>query len=97
MKGLFYMIAFILAARKIMGSQILLKEEVIKSYLEGILIIEEHLLVIEGGVMFSAIIPKVSIPTCPIIAKLTLSFSAYEPVEAAVHCLEFSGHNGIIN
>ena len=47
--------------------------------------------------MFGAIIPPVQIPACPVIAKLTLSLSASEPVEAAVHCLEFSGQNGIID
>ena len=46
--------------------------------------------------MFSAVITLVYISACLVISKFTLSFSASDPVEAAVHCLEFSGHNGIL-
>ena len=39
--------------------------------------------------MFGAIIYPVQVSTCPVVSKLTLGFSASDPVEAAVHCLEF--------
>ena len=46
--------------------------------------------------MFGAIIPPVKVSTCPVVLKLTLGFSASEPVEAVVHCLELSMNNSII-
>ena len=47
--------------------------------------------------MFGAITPPVQVSTCPVVSKLALGFSASEPVEAAVHCFEFSGNDGIIH
>ena len=52
---------------------------------------------IEGGVVFGAIISPVQVSTYPIVSKLALGFSASEPVEVAVHCLEFSGSDVIIH
>ena len=47
--------------------------------------------------MFSAVIPPLQNSACPVISKLTLSFSKSKPVEAAVHCLKFPGRNSIID
>ena len=47
--------------------------------------------------MFSAVIPLIYTSAFPVISKLTLSFSAFEPVEAAVNCLKFPGNNSIID
>ena len=55
------------------------------------------LFVIEGGLMFIAVIHPVKKNDCPGISKLALSFSAYKLVEAAVHCLKFPGGNIIID
>ena len=46
--------------------------------------------------MFGAIIPPVFVSACPVVFKLTLGFSASDPVEAVIHCLEFSRSNIII-
>ena len=46
--------------------------------------------------MFGDIISPVQVSTCPVISKLVLGFSASDTVEAAVHCLEFSWNDGII-
>ena len=47
--------------------------------------------------MFGAIISPVQVSTCPVVSKLTLGFSASDPVEVAVHCLQFSWNNSIIH
>ena len=46
---------------------------------------------------FVAIISPVQVSTCPVVSKLALGFSAPEPVEAAVHCRDFSWDNSIIH
>ena len=47
--------------------------------------------------MFGTIISPVQFSTCPVVLKLALGLSASEPVEAAVHCLEFSRNDSIIH
>ena len=52
---------------------------------------------IEGGVMFCAVISPVQFSTCLVVSELALGFSAYEPVEAVVHCLQISWNDGVIH
>ena len=54
-------------------------------------------IVIEGGVMFSAVIPPVSTSSFRALLKLALSFFASDPVEAADHSLKFPGNNSGIH
>ena len=45
--------------------------------------------------MFGAIISPVHVSTCLVVLKLALGLSASDPVEAVVHCLEFSWNNSV--
>ena len=47
--------------------------------------------------MLNDIIPPVQTSACPVISKLALSFSASDPVDAAVNCLKFPGNNSFIH
>ena len=52
---------------------------------------------IEGGVMFCAVISPVQVSTCPVVSELALGFSASDPVEASVHCLQLFWDDGVID
>ena len=47
--------------------------------------------------IFGAIISPVQVSTFLVVSKLALGFSASEPVEAAVHCLDLSWNDSIIH
>ena len=38
--------------------------------------------------MFCAVISPVQVSTCAVVSELALGFSAYNPVEASIHCLQ---------
>ena len=47
--------------------------------------------------MFCAIISLVQVSICPVLSELALGFSASDPVEASVHCLQLSWNDGVIH
>ena len=47
--------------------------------------------------MFCAVISPVQVSTCPVVSELALGFSASEPVEASVHCLQLCWDDGVIH
>ena len=46
--------------------------------------------------MFCAVISPVQVSTCPVVSELALGFSASEPVEASVHCIQLFWDDGVI-
>ena len=47
--------------------------------------------------MFCAVISPVQVATCPVVPELALCFSASDPVEATVHCLQIFWDDGVID
>ena len=47
--------------------------------------------------MFFAVISPVQVSTCPVVSELALGFSASEPVEVSVHCLQISWDDDVMH